>query len=618
MSQLLLQGSFNPTALIVPGLYVQLVPPQLLLLNGVPTNVLGVVGTATWGPVGSPVTVARMTDYAANFGQLLARKYDMGTGVALAIQQGAQNFRCVRVTDGTDTAATLTENGTALDAIKSVTVAGTAHVGDILTLTITPNGGSAIPLVFTSPATPTVQADALALQALVNGNATLQAAGITADTPITGVFNIHYPAASVATVAAAVTGGGATTTMVAGSASTLSTPQRTYTSLWTGTLGNSISVVESAGTAASTTKVTITIPGRVPEIFDNIAGTGAVLNRAIANAINLGQSGIRGPSQIVSCAAGFGTAGVTLPATLALAGGTDGATTITGATLIGVDTLPRTGMYALRSQGCAVAFLADCDDLTTWAAQVTFGLSEAIYMMLVGPAGETIVSAAANRATAGIDTFIAKQLLGDWCYWPDPVTGQTRLVSPQGIAAGLYANMTPEKSGLNKQVFGIIGTQKTQSGLAYANADLQTLVQNGIDVISNPSPGGAYFALQIGHNCSSNPVVQQDAYSRMSLYIAATLNAGMGKFIGLPATSTVLRNAKATLDAFFNNLFVNGQIGTADGTTIPWQATVTKGSLGFVQANVQVTYLDTIEKLLVSLEGGQTVTIQKLSTQPNN
>ena len=32
-------------------------------------------------------------------------RYDMGTQVATAVQQGAQNFRCVRVTDGTDTAA---------------------------------------------------------------------------------------------------------------------------------------------------------------------------------------------------------------------------------------------------------------------------------------------------------------------------------------------------------------------------------------------------------------------------------------------------------------------------------------------------------------------------------
>ena len=47
------QGSINTTALVVPDLYVQIVPPQNLVLNGVPTNVVGVVGTASWGPVTS-------------------------------------------------------------------------------------------------------------------------------------------------------------------------------------------------------------------------------------------------------------------------------------------------------------------------------------------------------------------------------------------------------------------------------------------------------------------------------------------------------------------------------------------------------------------------------------
>ena len=43
------QGSINTTALVVPDLYVQIVPPQNLVLNGVPTNVVGVVGTASLG-----------------------------------------------------------------------------------------------------------------------------------------------------------------------------------------------------------------------------------------------------------------------------------------------------------------------------------------------------------------------------------------------------------------------------------------------------------------------------------------------------------------------------------------------------------------------------------------
>ena len=62
------QGSINTTALVVPDLYVQIVPPQNLVLNGVPTNVVGVVGTAPWGPVGQPVIVATMADYAQSFG----------------------------------------------------------------------------------------------------------------------------------------------------------------------------------------------------------------------------------------------------------------------------------------------------------------------------------------------------------------------------------------------------------------------------------------------------------------------------------------------------------------------------------------------------------------------
>jgi hypothetical protein len=106
------QGSINTTALVVPDLYVQIVPPQNLVLNGVPTNVVGVVGTASWGPVGHPVIVGTMADYAQNFGPVIARKFDMGTQVATAVQQGAQNFRCIRITDNTDSAAQTTLPGT--------------------------------------------------------------------------------------------------------------------------------------------------------------------------------------------------------------------------------------------------------------------------------------------------------------------------------------------------------------------------------------------------------------------------------------------------------------------------------------------------------------------------
>src|SRR5574340_1177608 len=132
------QGSVNTTALVVPDLYVQIVPPQNLVLNGVPTNVVGVVGTAAWGPVGQPVIIATMADYARAFGPVVARKHDVGTQIATAVQQGAQNFRCVRVTDGTDTAAQAIIPGTTV----AFTARYSGSLGNQVTVSLQPGSRS--------------------------------------------------------------------------------------------------------------------------------------------------------------------------------------------------------------------------------------------------------------------------------------------------------------------------------------------------------------------------------------------------------------------------------------------------------------------------------------------
>ncbi len=81
------QGSVNTTALVVPDLYVQIVPPQNLIVNGVPTDTVGMVGTASWGPTNQPVIVGSMAEYASSFGPIVARTGDMGTQLATAVQQ---------------------------------------------------------------------------------------------------------------------------------------------------------------------------------------------------------------------------------------------------------------------------------------------------------------------------------------------------------------------------------------------------------------------------------------------------------------------------------------------------------------------------------------------------
>ena len=53
---------------------------------------------------------------------------------------------------------------------------------------------------------------------------------------------------------------------------------------------------------------------------------------------------------------------------------------------------------------------------------------------------------------------------GDWLFWNDPVNQLVRLVSPQAFAAGRLSNLSPEQSSLNKEIAGIVGSQKSGNG----------------------------------------------------------------------------------------------------------------------------------------------------------
>lgn len=514
------QGSINTTALVVPDLYVQIVPPQNLVLNGVPTNILGVVGTAQWGPVGVPSIVSTASSYVQQFGNIQNRAYDMGTNVFTAIQQGAANFRCVRVTDGTDVAATVIVQTTCI----------------------------------------------------------------------------------------------------------------TFSSRYTGTYGNSTTVTIATGSAAASFKVIVAMPNQVPEVFDNLTGTGNALWLAMAAAINTGAGQPRGPSQLITAVAGVGTTAPTL-ATVTLAAGTDGVATITPSVLVGSDVLPRTGMYSLRNQSVSVAFLSTnpADTATSYATfttQASFGLSEGIYFILVGPSGDTIANAVTIKASSAVDNYSEKLMFGDWIWWNDPTNNVLRLVSPQGFQAGRLSNLSPEQSPLNKPIYGIVGSQK--SGVpgssqfqTYAQADLQTLFAVGIDVLSNPQPGGTYWGSRLGHNSSSNGAISGDNYTRMTNYIASTINIGMGLYEGQLITPTLFKRVKATMTSFFNNMLQQGLLGlNAQDGSLPFQIVCdasnnpfSRTSQGYLQCDVAVTYQAIVEKFIINVQGGQTVTFTK-TTNP--
>ena len=516
-------GALNLTALIVPDLYVIIVPPQQLALNGVPSDIVGLVGTAQWGPVNQPVIIGTPAAYAAAFGALQNRTYDMGTYLAIAVQQGAQNFRCVRVTDGTDEAAS----------------------AEFLT-------------------------------------------GIT------------------------------------------------LTAKYTGSLGNQLSVTFGPGSKASTGRMVVSLPGGTPEVYDNIPGTGAAFWTNLASAITNGNGSLRGPSQLVTAVSAGGT--TAYPATNTTYGfvagtgvtnvtaGTDGATTITDATLLGQNTGIRTGMYVLTGQGCEIMALCDLGTYADFVTFASFAQYEEAYAIVADPAGSVlsatgITTAITNKATAGLDTYSAKIMFGDWIYWADPVNLVTRLVSPVPFVAGRLANLSPEQSSLNKPIYGIQGTQK--SGLlasgtvnTYALSDLTSLAQAGFDVISNPQPGGAFWGCRIGHNSSSNAAINGDNYTRLTNYISSTLAAGMGGYVGDVVNVDLFQSVEGTLTAFLANLLNQGLLGTTNPAQVPFEVQCDLNNnpqslteLGYVTANVNVQYQAINEKFIVNLEGGDTVNV---------
>lgn len=504
-------GSLNTAALQAPDLYIQIVPPKTRYINGVATDILGIVGIADWGPVNSATLIGSPGDASLKFGTQTVRKYDLCTAIAVSIQVGASNIRAVRVTDGTDTAATSTLKDTA-----------------------------------------------------------------------------------------AATGA-------------------TLTAFYTGTLGNSLSATLATGSAASSWKLTVSLPGVAPEVFDNITGTGLALWQNIVSAVNNGQSGVRGPSQLVVATVGATTlAPVALTQTVAFATGTSGNTTLTDSVLVGVDGVigsARKGMYALRGSGAQVANLVDVTDSTQWPTMLTFGLSEGCYMVTQGVAGASYTTVATALTTAGCDSYALKVMSGDWVYWQDQVNGQQRMIAPATFSAAKIAALSPNQSPLNKSIPNAISTQRNLAQQPYSIAEIGAINTARLDVITNPCPGGSYFGHRSGLNCSSNSAVNGDNYTRMTNFISLTIAASFGGVIGQLQTPDVRRTTKSTMESFLQVLVAQGMIGDVNGGpafSVQIDASNNPDSrvaLGYMQADVQVKYLSVIRYFLVNLEAGQSVSI---------
>lgn len=492
MTRIYQSGEVQTTGQIVPQLFVTIQTPSQVTLNGVSTQRIGIVGTASWGPVNTATTVGGISDYHAAFGGKQARSTDIGTAVSIAQEQGASDFRCVRVTDGTDAAATGTMTGVTL------TAACTGTAGNALTVAVSQNGNTTKWTLTTSHAV---------------------------------LGSRSYTATSWATLQAAI-------------------------------------VADSAAL------VVVTLTATPPALS---------------------------------------------AASVTLSGGTDGGAPTTTQFIGNDDTDARTGMYALRNQGCAIGLIHGLTDISSASTQGTFGKGEGVYMIATGPAGDTIANAVSLSASAGYASYGLKMMHGDWLYYDDSTNG-TVLVPSQAFVAGKLATIAPSNSSLNKQLSGVIGSQKaglvsSGSSQTYSSAELTELFEAGIDVVCNPAPGGSYWAVRGGYNSSQDSQIYGDEYTRLTNYLGESFADGMGEYVGLPINGTLFSDVRASLLGLLSDMRSSGYLDNT-GETVPYTVVcdstnnpTSRTALGYLQADVQVQYMGIVRFFYVNLQAGAGVTI---------
>ncbi|AJG19070.1 hypothetical protein [Cupriavidus basilensis] len=652
-------GQLNTAGAMAPGAYVQIVQPPPVVA-GVATNGYGLVGVASWGPVNSPMLTGSPQANQANWGPQTVRQRDLATAIAIAFQLGQYNNTGVRVSDGTDTAA----SGQLKDgaSVVGATLTGfyTGSLGN--SLVATPAAGTkpnsykvtlALPGFSPEVFDNVTQGISGATVTAGTGYTSVPAATVSAPQLAGGVQAVVAP--TLAVVSANVTGGGASggtgyvtndtitmpngvvlrvtassgiistlTVVNGGSLSGGSVPTNpaaptSTSSAGTGALVNlvwGLGQPQIVNPGSGYTSATLTLNG-------GGGGTGGSITLAasvwlnLVNAINNGQSGVRGPSQL--CVATVGTsAAVPALTAVTLAGGTDGASGVTDALQIGSNSMPATGMYALQSTGVQTVNLVDHQTQSQWSTLGLFCQQYGMFGAAQGQPGQSIATVATALATAGADTYGLKCLVGDWVYWNDTVNGQQRLLGPATFWGPMRANLAPNQSTLNKPVMGIIGTQRSVQNSPYAGPETLAAVQGRLDFLANPSPGGNYFAFQTDRNTSSYAATNSEAYTTMTNFLALTLAANFGYVVGNPQTVDLRQGVNDAITAWLNRLWlVDKYIGDVNNPTkVPFKVTLNGSnnpdaavSTGLMQCLAQVKFLSIVREFLISLQGGSTVNV---------
>lgn len=622
--------TLNAASLTAPDIYTQIVAPPSYI-RGVPTDVIGLVGTASWGYVNVPTHMGNGQDATLNFGSMSAASltdpHDMPTDLFLAFGQagttGSLEAWGVRVSDGTDTAAAGVVAGTSAP-LKTATIAGSIANNDVLNIIFTSSAiaGSPLTISVTASGTDTVTTLAAKFVTKINANTVLAALNVFA-TNLAGVISIYSSAAisPAITYTQSVSPGSETITLANG---TSLASGITLTAKCTGVLGNSIAGVITAGAQANSFTFTLVPFAGTSEVYSNIPATG--FWPALQAAINSGLNGVRGRSQYVTASNANVAVGAPTVQSNALAGGTDGRAGVTTANLLGSNTaFPYTGLWALSGVNPAVGigWIVGLTDQAAPSSMLPFGQSNAVSVFFSMMEGQTTAQKLTAVQTIGIadPSFLYS---GDWIYMYDQVNAVTRLVPSTAVIGGMWATLNPSQSALNNPVNMVVGTERNNpvSGtIPYTESEVGQLNSAGIVTITNPVPGGSFFGVRTGASTSANPATAPMEYWRMTAFLARSLDQAMGKFVGKNQSqqpNDPLRNAvRSQLNAFTSFLVGIGEIDSAinvcsfssSPTANPGMGVNTASSVAehYLFALSQVTYLSSVWFFIMQLQGGTTV-----------
>ncbi|WP_024517070.1 hypothetical protein [Bradyrhizobium sp. Tv2a-2] len=637
MPQTFLDGQENLAALTVPGEYTDIILPQPQIV-GTPTNIEGLVGVGSWGIVGAQIPGSTPNDVALSVGPPVVRAYDLASYVAASSQVGGSiGYIMIRVSDGTDTAASATLGGVLLTA-KCTGILGNQIRASIQNASLANSYMGVVsfpgkqPEQFNNVLGP-VPASATATftgQPAANDTLTIGGTAITFVTsaptgtqvqigtsvPVTLSNLLSFCLSSQDTnlikFTYSVAGGS--------NALTITANQFVNSGAQSGVGGNALTLAK--------TSTNITVSGAT---LSGGSGTWQTFWNNLANVINSGNFYSPGPSSCVVATAQTSTLPPTLSSPVTLTGGTDGASGVTDATLIGQDISPRKGMYMLRSSGCDSFTLCDLVTSSYYSAIVSFGLSENMLPIVGTVSGDTISNATATRINSGVDSPWLWLIMGDYPSFYDNYNQVTRVINPAAFGIGIAGNLSPQESPLNKQLLGVTATQRVSLGQPYSMTELSLINTGGIDAILGPaqSPGGNYFSFASGRNVSSNNSANGVEYTRMTNWLArAAQSKAAGSFIGqlqsIQPNDQTRENAKALFDGFSAQL-ASPQVGLGIGgqgmIDAPWKVICDSSNnpapmqaRGYLFLYWEVRYLNVVRYFVVKFMGGGNVVVTSSST----